>query len=121
MGKPELLLPHIQPHEIFFTQIYHNPGKPRTVPFPQKLVPAAAGRMYIAILRALGHVGFPTVTSVAPLWTVNARKHGKMKKCSAFPNSLALAASHGVDDNAEYSSIPVLLSNGALHYLVQYY
>lgn len=43
-GKLELVLPHIQPHEISCTS--HNPSKPRTVPFPQKLVPATGDRMY---------------------------------------------------------------------------
>lgn len=58
------------------------------------------------------------MTNVAHLLTLNAKKHGKMKKYSAFPNSLALPESHGIDNNAEYSSIAVLLSNGALQYIL---
>lgn len=57
------------------------------------------------------------VTNTINLLTINAKKHGKMKKYSVFPSSLTLRKRHGIDDNAEYSGIAVLLSNGALHYI----
>lgn len=67
----------------------------------------------------MGHSGFPTVTIASSIMAVNAKNHGKMKKYSAFQSSLALHESHGIDDNAKCSSITVLLSNGALHYIVE--
>lgn len=56
-------------------------------------------------------------TNAINLLTINAKKHGKMKKYSVFPSSLTLPKKHGTDDNAEYSGIAVLLSSGALHYI----
>jgi len=57
------------------------------------------------------------VTNTVNLLTINAKKHGKMKKYSVCPSSMTLPKRYGIDDNAEYSGVAVLLSNGALHYI----
>lgn len=57
------------------------------------------------------------MTNTAHLLTVGAKKHGKMRKRSVFPNSLILPERRGIDNNAEYSGVAVFLSNGALHYV----
>lgn len=58
------------------------------------------------------------MTNIAPVFTVKAKNNSKMKKYSAFSNSLVSPESYGIDDNTEYSSITVLLSSGALHYIL---
>lgn len=99
---------------LLYLLISHSSRKPRTVPFPRNL----CHRLLTGcILTALGHIEFPTVTNTVNLLTINAKKHGKMKKYSVCPSSMTLPKRYGIDDNAEYSGVAVLLSNGALHYI----
>lgn len=60
------------------------------------------------------------MTNVAPLGAADAKKHGKVKKYSGFPNRLALPASHGVDDEIMLS-IPVSPYFSAMVPCVVYY